>query len=183
MLHRRQPARLARELRERERESFRRDGVAVITLDRPEARNAFSGPMGRSLGEAYRACDGDDAVRAVVVARENLRVQQERYQAELVRADEALKEAQRARVQLEAAKTAELFTTVTQLEDADAFRRHLKACETHNHPVTEVCPDCVPLLEQAAALYRDDFLAGFTLRDSADLARAHGLLETSYEAS
>jgi enoyl-CoA hydratase/carnithine racemase len=43
------------------------DGVAVITLDRPEARNAFTGAMGRSLGEAYRACDADDAVRAVVV--------------------------------------------------------------------------------------------------------------------
>jgi enoyl-CoA hydratase/carnithine racemase len=43
------------------------DGVAVITLDRPDARNAFSGPMGRSLGEAYRHCDGDDAVRAVIV--------------------------------------------------------------------------------------------------------------------
>jgi enoyl-CoA hydratase/carnithine racemase len=43
------------------------DGVALITLDRPERRNAFSGPMGRALGEAYRACDEDDAVRAVVL--------------------------------------------------------------------------------------------------------------------
>jgi enoyl-CoA hydratase/carnithine racemase len=47
---------------------FEQDGgVALITLDRPDARNAFSGPMGRSLGEAYRACDRDDAVRAVIV--------------------------------------------------------------------------------------------------------------------
>jgi len=43
------------------------DGVAVITLDRPEHLNAFSGPMAASLGRAYAACDADDEVRAVVV--------------------------------------------------------------------------------------------------------------------
>ena len=43
------------------------DGVAVITLDRPAQRNAFSGPMAASLAAAYRACDGDDAVRAVIL--------------------------------------------------------------------------------------------------------------------
>jgi len=43
------------------------DGVARITLDRPQARNAFSGAMGRALGAAYRRCDEDDAIRAVVL--------------------------------------------------------------------------------------------------------------------
>lgn len=43
------------------------DGVAVITLDRPEKLNAFTGEMGRIWGEAYAECDADDAVRAVVV--------------------------------------------------------------------------------------------------------------------
>jgi enoyl-CoA hydratase/carnithine racemase len=43
------------------------DGVAVVTLQRPERRNAFSGRMGMELGDAYRRCDADDAVRAVVV--------------------------------------------------------------------------------------------------------------------
>lgn len=42
-------------------------GVAVLTLNRPAQRNAFSGPMGRDLEHAYRHCDGDDAVRAVVL--------------------------------------------------------------------------------------------------------------------
>lgn len=42
-------------------------GIAVITLDRPDARNAFSGPMGRDLGRAYAQCDRDDAVRVVVL--------------------------------------------------------------------------------------------------------------------
>ena len=44
-----------------------RDRVAVITLDRPEQRNAFTGAMGDSLGRAYAQCDADDDVRAVVV--------------------------------------------------------------------------------------------------------------------
>lgn len=44
-----------------------RDRVAVITLDRPERRNAFTGAMGDSLGRAYAHCDTDDDVRAVVV--------------------------------------------------------------------------------------------------------------------
>ena len=43
------------------------DGVAVLTLDRPAERNAFSGPMGTSLASAYRECDGRDDVRAVVL--------------------------------------------------------------------------------------------------------------------
>jgi enoyl-CoA hydratase/carnithine racemase len=43
------------------------DGVAVITLDRPEKLNAFTGEMGRIWGEAHAQCDADDAVRAVVV--------------------------------------------------------------------------------------------------------------------
>jgi enoyl-CoA hydratase/carnithine racemase len=43
------------------------DGVAVLTLDRPEVRNAFSWRMAQELGGAYRACDADDDVRAVVL--------------------------------------------------------------------------------------------------------------------
>jgi len=43
------------------------DGIAVITLDRPEHRNAFSGAMGTSLAAAYRECDGRDDVRSVVL--------------------------------------------------------------------------------------------------------------------
>ncbi|MDQ6649079.1 MAG: AAA family ATPase, partial [Actinomycetota bacterium] len=36
----------------------------------------------------------------------------------------------------------------------------------HGHPAGKVCPRCVPVLSTAAALYGDDFLAGFALRDS-----------------
>ena len=44
-----------------------RDGVAVLTLDRPDHDNAFSHAMGVGLSEAYRRCDEDDAVRAIVL--------------------------------------------------------------------------------------------------------------------
>jgi enoyl-CoA hydratase/carnithine racemase len=44
-----------------------RDGVAVVTLDRPERRNAFTGAMGESLGQVYEWADTADDVRVVVV--------------------------------------------------------------------------------------------------------------------
>ncbi len=43
------------------------EGVAVIELHRPEHLNAYSGRMGVELGDAYRRCDQDDSIRAVVL--------------------------------------------------------------------------------------------------------------------
>ncbi len=42
-------------------------GVATITLNRPQRRNAVGDGMREELAEAYRACDGDDGVRAIVL--------------------------------------------------------------------------------------------------------------------
>jgi enoyl-CoA hydratase/carnithine racemase len=42
-------------------------GVAVLTLNRPEHLNAYTAEMGRLLSQAYRDCDEDDDVRAIVV--------------------------------------------------------------------------------------------------------------------
>lgn len=44
-----------------------RDGVAVVTLHRPDQLNSFSGRMGDELGHALARCDRDDEVRAVVL--------------------------------------------------------------------------------------------------------------------
>lgn len=44
-----------------------RDHVAVVTLDRPDQRNAFTGAMGDSLGRLHAHCDTDDDIRVVVV--------------------------------------------------------------------------------------------------------------------
>jgi enoyl-CoA hydratase/carnithine racemase len=43
------------------------DGVATLTLDRPEALNSFTVTMARELEEFFRTDATDDAVRAVVV--------------------------------------------------------------------------------------------------------------------
>ena len=55
--------------------------------------------------------------------------------------------------------------------DLEQFRRLVAACHQHGHRADVVCADCLPLLTQAADLYRDDFLAGFTLPDSPDFDR------------
>lgn len=52
--------------------------------------------------------------------------------------------------------------------DLVRFRELLAECRTHGHPDPEVCPNCLPPLTEAAALYRGDFLAGFGLRDSVE---------------
>ncbi|WP_064743731.1 enoyl-CoA hydratase-related protein [Actinomadura rifamycini] len=44
-----------------------RGPVRLITLDRPERRNAVDGPMAEALGEAVGAAERDDGVRAVVL--------------------------------------------------------------------------------------------------------------------
>jgi enoyl-CoA hydratase/carnithine racemase len=43
------------------------DGVATITLNRPERLNAYTPIMGDELHDAFAVCDGDDAVRAIIV--------------------------------------------------------------------------------------------------------------------
>jgi DNA-binding SARP family transcriptional activator len=50
--------------------------------------------------------------------------------------------------------------------DVEAFHNHLAACQSHAHAASDVCPACLSPLTTAATLYRDDFMAGFTLRDS-----------------
>jgi len=42
-------------------------GVALITLNRPEAHNSLSPGIIEGLGDAYRRCDEDDAIRVAVV--------------------------------------------------------------------------------------------------------------------
>ena len=45
----------------------RGDGVATITLNRPDVLNVFSGGMGGDLGAAFASVDADDDVRAIVL--------------------------------------------------------------------------------------------------------------------
>jgi DNA-binding SARP family transcriptional activator/predicted ATPase len=49
--------------------------------------------------------------------------------------------------------------------DVAQFRRLLASCAEHDHSRDDVCSECLPPLTDAVILYRDDFLAGFTLAD------------------
>jgi DNA-binding SARP family transcriptional activator len=50
--------------------------------------------------------------------------------------------------------------------DVLIFRQKLAQLKNHLHPSSQVCPGCLPLLQDAAALFQDGFMAGFSLRDS-----------------
>ncbi len=50
--------------------------------------------------------------------------------------------------------------------DVDAFREQMALCKSHTHPPSEICSTCIDPLTKATELYRNDFLAGFTLNDS-----------------
>src|ERR1700682_4141447 len=45
------------------------------------------------------------------------------------------------------------------------FKRLVAESQMHGHSASEVCAACVEPLSRAAALYRGEFLAGFTLRE------------------
>jgi len=48
---------------------YETDGpIAVVTIDRPEVRNAVDGPTAERLAEAFRCFDADDALVAAVLA-------------------------------------------------------------------------------------------------------------------
>jgi enoyl-CoA hydratase len=43
------------------------DGVRVLTIDRPEAKNALNPPLRAALVDGFTAADADDAVKAIVL--------------------------------------------------------------------------------------------------------------------
>jgi len=52
--------------------------------------------------------------------------------------------------------------------DVAAFQRALTECHAHGHDADAACARCIAPLTKAVEVYRDDFLAGFSLRDSAN---------------
>ncbi|MEC9362621.1 MAG: crotonase/enoyl-CoA hydratase family protein [Pseudomonadota bacterium] len=45
----------------------RREPLVVVTINRPQARNAVDGPTAQQLAEAFRAFDADDALRVAIL--------------------------------------------------------------------------------------------------------------------
>lgn len=56
----------------------------------------------------------------------------------------------------------------THQSDVARFERAVEETASHDHDPSDVCPRCVPLLTEAASLYRDDFLGSFHVRDAPD---------------
>ena len=52
--------------------------------------------------------------------------------------------------------------------DVRGFRDALATVARHRHARSEACADCLAELSRAADLYKGDFLAGFTLPDTAE---------------
>ena len=52
--------------------------------------------------------------------------------------------------------------------DVARFEQLIDATAGHDHDPSDVCPRCVPLLTEAASLYRDDFLGSFHVKDAPD---------------
>ncbi len=52
--------------------------------------------------------------------------------------------------------------------DVQEFQQLLEQVRAHGHPPGELCDACQAALKQAVDLYRDDFMAGFSLPDSAE---------------
>lgn len=47
------------------------DSIAVVTIDRPEARNAVDGPTAAALAEAFRNFDADDSLSVAILTGSN----------------------------------------------------------------------------------------------------------------
>jgi DNA-binding SARP family transcriptional activator len=52
--------------------------------------------------------------------------------------------------------------------DLSRFRESLALSMSHAHGQPAICRQCLPVLSEAAKLYRGDFLLGFTLKDSVE---------------
>lgn len=53
---------------------LRPDGIAIITLDRPEARNAINGPVAETIDHLVKLTEADGNVRAVILRSSHDRV-------------------------------------------------------------------------------------------------------------
>jgi DNA-binding SARP family transcriptional activator len=62
-------------------------------------------------------------------------------------------------------KTVQVDAATTEL-DVARFQALLTACAAHPHPSLHSCPACIARMEQAAGLYRDEFLRGLLLKGS-----------------
>ena len=117
----------------------------AVEADRPHRRESLAGRLWPDLPEAR--------------ALHNLR-------QTLLHVRQGLAEDEAHPHLLVTAKTVQFNRADAAHLDVAVFTGLLAACERHAHTRLERCAECVARLEQAAALYRGDFLEGFSLRDT-----------------
>lgn len=115
---------------------------------------------------AYLAATGQRHSRDSLAALLYPDSRQERARAALRRTLSSLKSAVGERIEADRDVIGLALGPNDQVDIA-AFRHALAACRGHGHGENDVCPRCLGPLRVAADLYRGDFLAGFSLRDSA----------------
>ena len=115
---------------------------------------------------AYLAVTGERHTREALVTLLWPELEPSRARAGLRRNLSVLRKALGGEVLVVDRETVGLDPRAALWLDVDQFRRLLSAWRGHGHPETEVCPACLAVLSEAVALYRGDFLAGFSLRDS-----------------
>jgi len=91
---------------------------------------------------------------------------QTRSRAALRRTLSALKKAVSGYALLIERESLAFDSSADVLIDAAEFQSQLEACDRHGRHSEISCPTCLVNLTGAVALYRDDFMAGFSLRDS-----------------
>ena len=92
---------------------------------------------------------------------------QKRARAALRRTLSTLKKAIGDEHLLIARESIELQIDASLWIDTHHFEKLIAESDDHHQPGDQLCPNCLQRMEDAIALYRDDFMAGFTLRDSA----------------
>jgi DNA-binding SARP family transcriptional activator len=115
---------------------------------------------------AYLAVTGESHSREALVTLLWPELEPKRARANLRRNLSVLKKALGGQWLATDRKTIGLDPSADLWLDVDQFRRLLQVWQIHGHAEAEVCPDCLTTLAEAADLYRGDFLAGFSLRDS-----------------
>jgi DNA-binding SARP family transcriptional activator len=115
---------------------------------------------------AYLAISGGKHTRDKLAALLWPEYDQTRSRAALRRTLSALKKAVSGYALLIDREALAFDSTADILIDATDFRSRLEACERHGRQSVISCPFCLEHLTEAVALYRDDFMAGFSLRDS-----------------
>jgi len=115
---------------------------------------------------AYLAMSGEKHTRDKLAALLWPEYDQTRSRAALRRTLSALKKAVSGYGLLIERESLAFDKSTDVLIDADEFRSQLEACDRHGRQPEISCPTCLVKVTGAVAYYRDDFMAGFSLRDS-----------------